>query len=51
MGKVLHYNTSAKVRTDWESLADELGATDEQIERHTTIGKPGRMLRGYWSEK
>lgn len=47
-GKVLYYNKKGRSRTEWMDLVYELGGTDEDIARHTTIDEPSRVLRPYW---
>ena len=46
--KVIWFQVKGRAKTDWEAIAKELGADEESIARHTTIGRPSRSMRGYW---
>ena len=43
--KVTHKLQSGKLVTNWEAIARELGATDQDIQRHTGSGEGCRVLR------
>lgn len=46
--KVIWYQVKGRTKTDWEAIARELGADEERIQRHTSVGPSSRSMRGYW---
>ena len=43
----LHYKPNSRTVTDWQAIARELGCTNEDVQKHTTIAPTQRILRIY----
>lgn len=51
IGKVTWKETKGRTKVDWQKIAEEIGAPDEIVERHTYQGKGHRTLRTYWRKQ
>lgn len=49
-GRLRYTNVQGRVATDWRAVAVELGASQEQIEKHTSAGKGFRRMTPTWSK-
>lgn len=49
-GKIYWRNNKGGTKTDWEAMARELGATDQDIQKFTRQTKGARPFKAYWNK-